>query len=147
GTPGPDQPAAPHAKDPGQRPTWALRAALDSDTLQLGIQLDFDHMERRPDVRPGPGTPAAGTPTVHLRHDTPRDKQPPREDPHQPPREGDEMDHRPTWALKVPPALPSQRPASTPVPDPSEELSPEPAPAPRASAPEHATRPASRPDG
>ncbi|POX45709.1 hypothetical protein C3489_33555 [Streptomyces sp. Ru71] len=42
------------------RPAWAL----DKDTLALGVQVDFDHQERRPDVRPGPGTPPAGTPTV-----------------------------------------------------------------------------------
>ncbi|MFF7355535.1 MULTISPECIES: lipopolysaccharide biosynthesis protein [Streptomyces] len=39
-------------------PAWAL----DSETLALGIHVDFDHVERRPDVRPGPGTPPAGTP-------------------------------------------------------------------------------------
>ncbi|OLZ72663.1 hypothetical protein AV521_06700 [Streptomyces sp. IMTB 2501] len=39
-------------------PAWAL----DTDTLALGIHVDFDHVERRPDVRPGPGTPPAGTP-------------------------------------------------------------------------------------
>ncbi|MFJ5031707.1 lipopolysaccharide biosynthesis protein [Streptomyces sp. NPDC088560] len=39
-------------------PAWAL----DSDTLALGIHVDFDHAERRPDVRPGPGTPPTGTP-------------------------------------------------------------------------------------
>ncbi|MFE1880778.1 lipopolysaccharide biosynthesis protein [Streptomyces diastatochromogenes] len=39
-------------------PAWAL----DNDTLALGIHVDFDHVERRPDVRPGPGTPPAGTP-------------------------------------------------------------------------------------
>ncbi|AZQ33730.1 lipopolysaccharide biosynthesis protein [Streptomyces cyaneochromogenes] len=53
-------------------PGWAL----DSDTLALGIHVDFDHLERRPDVRPGPGTPPTGTPPVT---------------PHQ---------HRPTWARK-----------------------------------------------
>ncbi|MER7643206.1 lipopolysaccharide biosynthesis protein [Streptomyces sp. NPDC126522] len=41
-------------------PAWAL----DSDTLALGIHVDFDHLERRPDVRPGPGTPPTGTPIV-----------------------------------------------------------------------------------
>ncbi|GAB1330507.1 lipopolysaccharide biosynthesis protein [Streptomyces sennicomposti] len=40
-----------------RRPGWAL----ESDTLALGIHVDFDHVERRPDVRPGPGTPPAGT--------------------------------------------------------------------------------------
>ncbi|OIJ90795.1 hypothetical protein BIV25_31445 [Streptomyces sp. MUSC 14] len=44
------------ARRPG--PAWAL----DSDTLALGIHVDFDHAERRPDVRPGPGTPPTGTP-------------------------------------------------------------------------------------
>ncbi|ANP54147.1 O-antigen/teichoic acid export membrane protein [Streptomyces griseochromogenes] len=39
-------------------PAWAL----DRDTLALGIHVDFDHLERRPDVRPGPGTPPTGTP-------------------------------------------------------------------------------------
>ncbi|MFJ9539367.1 lipopolysaccharide biosynthesis protein [Streptomyces sp. NPDC101225] len=41
-------------------PAWAL----DSDTLALGIHVDFDHVERRPDVRPGPGTPPTGTPVL-----------------------------------------------------------------------------------
>ncbi|MFJ9350102.1 lipopolysaccharide biosynthesis protein [Streptomyces sp. NPDC101237] len=48
--------AAPHRRSPA----WAL----DSDTLALGIHVDFDHVERRPDVRPGPGTPPTGTPVV-----------------------------------------------------------------------------------
>ncbi|MES4892050.1 lipopolysaccharide biosynthesis protein [Streptomyces sp. NPDC096012] len=52
-------PTAP-AGSPARRrsPAWAL----DADTLGLGIHLDFDHAERRPDVRPGPGTPPTGTP-------------------------------------------------------------------------------------
>ncbi|MEU9478307.1 lipopolysaccharide biosynthesis protein [Streptomyces sp. NPDC048191] len=52
------------AGSPARRtgPAWAL----DSDTLALGIHVDFDHVERRPDVRPGPGTPPAGTPTPPL---------------------------------------------------------------------------------
>ncbi|MEU0004749.1 polysaccharide biosynthesis C-terminal domain-containing protein [Streptomyces sp. NPDC006314] len=49
-------PAASPAR--GHGPAWAR----DSDTLALGIHVDFDHVERRPDVRPGPGTPPAGTP-------------------------------------------------------------------------------------
>ncbi|WP_326583866.1 lipopolysaccharide biosynthesis protein [Streptomyces sp. NBC_00481] len=68
-----------------QSGAWSRR--LDSDTLALGIHLDFDHLERRPDVRPGPGTPPTGTAS---------------------PRK----DHRPAWAqdrptrpLKLPPAL------------------------------------------
>ncbi|MFE9453191.1 lipopolysaccharide biosynthesis protein [Streptomyces sp. NPDC006739] len=47
---------APHRRGPA----WAL----DSDTLGLGVQVDFDHQERRPDVRPGPGTPPTGTPVA-----------------------------------------------------------------------------------
>ncbi|MEU3839993.1 polysaccharide biosynthesis C-terminal domain-containing protein [Streptomyces sp. NPDC028635] len=46
-----------------RRPAWSL----DRDTLGLGVHLDFDHQERRPDVRPGPGTPPAGTPVVPVR--------------------------------------------------------------------------------
>ncbi|MEW2397657.1 lipopolysaccharide biosynthesis protein [Streptomyces sp. NPDC046862] len=68
----------PVARKPGS--AWAR--PLDSDTLALGIHVDFDHQERRPDVRPGPGTPPAGTPA---------------------PR----RDDRPTWALRIP--LPEQR--------------------------------------
>ncbi|AZS88171.1 lipopolysaccharide biosynthesis protein [Streptomyces griseoviridis] len=50
---------APSAGKPRRRgPAWAL----DSDTLALGVHVDFDHQERRPDVRPGPGTPPSGTP-------------------------------------------------------------------------------------
>ena len=60
-----------------RRPAWAL----DQDTLALGIHVDFDHLERRPDVRPGPGTPPTGTPVT-----------PPGRD-------------RPTWALRKPSEL------------------------------------------
>lgn len=52
----PEVPATSPAR--GRGPAWAL----DADTLTLGIHVDFDHVERRPDVRPGPGTPPAGTP-------------------------------------------------------------------------------------
>lgn len=48
--------AAPHRRGPG----WAL----DQDTLALGVHVDLDHLERRPDVRPGPGTPPTGTPVL-----------------------------------------------------------------------------------
>lgn len=58
-------------------PGWAL----DTDTLALGVHVDFDHLERRPDVRPGPGTPPTGTPPVH-------------------------PEHRPTWARKPEVGLP-----------------------------------------
>ncbi|GAA2933486.1 lipopolysaccharide biosynthesis protein [Streptomyces enissocaesilis] len=39
-----------------------LRSALGPPTMPLGARLDFDHPERRPDLRPGPETPATGTP-------------------------------------------------------------------------------------
>ncbi|MGW0084870.1 lipopolysaccharide biosynthesis protein [Streptomyces sp. NPDC003393] len=42
---------------PLRRPAWAT----EPDTLALGLHVDFDHVERRPDIRPGPGTPPAGT--------------------------------------------------------------------------------------
>jgi O-antigen/teichoic acid export membrane protein len=69
----PEVPATTQSRRRG--PAWAL----DSDTLALGIHVDFDHLERRPDVRPGPGTPPTGTPVPH-----PED--------------------RPTWALRPRPA-------------------------------------------
>ncbi|MGW0704487.1 lipopolysaccharide biosynthesis protein [Streptomyces sp. NPDC002643] len=59
-----------------QSGAWAR--PLDSDTLTLGIHADFDHLERRPDVRPGPGTPPTGSPAVR-------------------------RDHRPTWAQEPEP--------------------------------------------
>ncbi|MEU0964614.1 lipopolysaccharide biosynthesis protein [Streptomyces sp. NPDC005917] len=67
--------AAPHKRGPA----WAL----DTDTLALGVHVDFDHLERRPDVRPGPGTPPTGTPVAR-------------------------PDDLPTWALRPPrnPGLP-----------------------------------------
>ncbi|MFF2202538.1 exopolysaccharide Pel transporter PelG [Streptomyces sp. NPDC058145] len=45
---------------PGRRrgPAWAH----DDPTLGLGVHAGLDHVERRPDVRPGPGTPPTGTP-------------------------------------------------------------------------------------
>ncbi|MFI9204580.1 lipopolysaccharide biosynthesis protein [Streptomyces sp. NPDC053048] len=39
---------------------WALRKALDADTVPLGLRPDIDHPERRPDVRPVPDTGAHG---------------------------------------------------------------------------------------
>ncbi|MFF7843641.1 lipopolysaccharide biosynthesis protein [Streptomyces ossamyceticus] len=51
-----------------RKESGARSRRLDSDTLALGLHLDFDHMERRPDVRPGPGTPPAGTPAVRKDH-------------------------------------------------------------------------------
>ncbi|RPF32358.1 lipopolysaccharide biosynthesis protein [Streptomyces sp. TLI_185] len=68
----------PAVEKPRRRgPAWAL----DTDTLALGIHVDFDHLERRPDVRPGPGTPPTGTPAVPV-------------------------DHRPTWAKNPEVGLP-----------------------------------------
>ncbi|WP_240660168.1 lipopolysaccharide biosynthesis protein [Streptomyces sp. WAC 01529] len=81
----PDVPAG-RAEGAGRKehhgPAWALRESLDSDTLQLAVQLDFEHQERRPDVRPGPKS------------------------------EADDMEHRPTWALRTPAAGPSASEAS-----------------------------------
>ncbi|MEU6482121.1 lipopolysaccharide biosynthesis protein [Streptomyces sp. NPDC047017] len=48
---------------PHRRPAWAR----EPDTLALGLHVDFDHVERRPDVRPGPGTPPAGVPATAAR--------------------------------------------------------------------------------
>ncbi|MGC9537858.1 lipopolysaccharide biosynthesis protein [Streptomyces sp. UG1] len=53
--------------DLGARKRGSARA-LDTDTLTLGIHVDFDHLERRPDVRPGPGTPPTGTPRIPPEH-------------------------------------------------------------------------------
>ncbi|MEU2063394.1 lipopolysaccharide biosynthesis protein [Streptomyces sp. NPDC013455] len=55
----PEVPAGLPARRPG--PAWAP----DSDTLSLGLPVDFDHGERRPDVRPGPDTPAADAVPAH----------------------------------------------------------------------------------
>ncbi|MEU6804930.1 lipopolysaccharide biosynthesis protein, partial [Streptomyces neyagawaensis] len=74
-----------------RKESGARSRRLDSDTLALGLHLDFDHMERRPDVRPGPGTPPAGTPSVR-------------------------KDHRPAWAQDRP-----TRPLHLNRPPPSEE--------------------------
>ncbi|MFS8203854.1 lipopolysaccharide biosynthesis protein [Streptomyces sp. CWNU-52B] len=75
----------------GQGPAWAQR--LDTDTLALAVQLDFDHLERRPDVRPGPGTPPTGTPSLGA--------------PRRPP--GPRQERRPTWASQAPLRLPRSR--------------------------------------
>ncbi|MEV5596836.1 lipopolysaccharide biosynthesis protein [Streptomyces sp. NPDC052496] len=42
------------------RPRWAQRALGDVDTMPLGLHVDFEHMERRPDVRPPAPTWAQG---------------------------------------------------------------------------------------
>ncbi|GAB2948611.1 hypothetical protein GCM10023080_004120 [Streptomyces pseudoechinosporeus] len=90
---------APSTSEPkkGRGPVWAQR--LDQDTLALGVHLDFDHQERRPDVRPGPGTPPTGT---AVQWPVPPDQRPD----HGP---DDEPDHRPTWALKASLQLPAPR--------------------------------------
>ncbi|MFP3990282.1 lipopolysaccharide biosynthesis protein [Streptomyces sp. E11-3] len=178
------------AKDLGQRPTWALRRMFDSETLELGVRIDIDHQERRPDLRvgrvgqvghgpPAPDAPdvpdvpterddgegdggkaesaertgpPADTGTVQIRglffgdvqdsvsedavrEDAVREdavrEDAVREDAPQPAAEGDEMEHRPTWALKAPLTLPEPRPASTPESEPSQEVSADPGPAPR----------------
>ncbi|OAH15883.1 lipopolysaccharide biosynthesis protein [Streptomyces jeddahensis] len=46
--------ALPHGEKTHHGPGWALRDSLESDTLALGVQLNLDHQERRPDIRPGP---------------------------------------------------------------------------------------------
>lgn len=76
----------------------------DQDTLALGIHVDLDHLERRPDVRPGPGTPPTGTPVLAP---GPR-----------PPR----RDHRPAWALRVPPGPPPAEHAGADDADGTEEV-------------------------
>ncbi|ATL26618.1 lipopolysaccharide biosynthesis protein [Streptomyces formicae] len=84
-------------------PAWALRESLDSDTLHLAVQVDFEHQERRPDVRPVA------------------------------PSEGDDMDHRPTWALRTPAPGPSssvKSAPSAPVEKPEPEAPPEAPPGP-----------------
>ncbi|CAM5586010.1 lipopolysaccharide biosynthesis protein [Streptomyces abikoensis] len=63
---GGDGEEAPGERDTGGYGTrWALRAALDADTMPLGVRLDFDHLERRPDLR---HTPEA----VVVSHSAPR---------------------------------------------------------------------------
>lgn len=76
---GPREAAAP--REPKRGRGWAP----DSDTLALGLHIDLDHLERRPDVRPGPGTPPTGTPAV---------------------RTGVAADRRPTWARQPSVGLP-----------------------------------------
>ncbi|POX49128.1 lipopolysaccharide biosynthesis protein [Streptomyces sp. Ru72] len=58
--------------EPRRGPSWARK--LDADTLALGVHVDFDHQERRPDVRPGPGTPPAGTPVPYSGPDGAREE-------------------------------------------------------------------------
>ncbi|MFF1698577.1 lipopolysaccharide biosynthesis protein [Streptomyces sp. NPDC058257] len=131
----PEAPPPPADKVPGHEkerrgPAWALRETLDSNTLQLAVQMDFEHPERRPDMRPGPGTPAYGTRTPAFGRATfsakPVSQKPAPEKPagtgaerdeRAERDEGDDMEHRPTWALRTPlkprePVPPSAVPAS-----------------------------------
>ncbi|MGW5739369.1 MULTISPECIES: lipopolysaccharide biosynthesis protein [Streptomyces] len=152
-----DAPPVPAAREPGQKkerrgPAWALRESLDSDTLQLAVLTDFEHPERRPDVRPGPGTPvfgtrvtgrvASGTPAAGEAAGTGDEGV-----------EGDPMEHRPTWALRTPPG-PSEtkpKPEAEPVamPDLEPEAGPKPEPGPATAMPpsvsEAVTAPAEEP--
>ncbi|MFD5721823.1 lipopolysaccharide biosynthesis protein [Streptomyces sp. NPDC127036] len=66
---------------PSHEPKRGPARALDSDTLALRLHIDLDHLERRPDVRPGPGTPPTGTPAV---------------------RTGTGAERRPAWARRQP---------------------------------------------
>ncbi|MFF2096578.1 lipopolysaccharide biosynthesis protein [Streptomyces sp. NPDC058202] len=66
---------------PVHEPKRGPARALDSDTLALRLHIDLDHLERRPDVRPGPGTPPTGTPAV---------------------RTGTGAERRPAWARRQP---------------------------------------------
>ncbi|MFF4143312.1 lipopolysaccharide biosynthesis protein [Streptomyces sp. NPDC001698] len=73
-------------------PARALRTSLDSTTLTLRIRPDADHLERRPELQPGSGTPASRTPS-----------------PNGPRRDRDAADHRPTRAGRPSLALPMPR--------------------------------------
>ncbi|MER5880173.1 lipopolysaccharide biosynthesis protein [Streptomyces sp. NPDC001910] len=66
---------------PSHEPKRGPARALDSDTLALRLHIDLDHLERRPDVRPGPGTPPTGTPAA---------------------RTGTGEERRPAWARRQP---------------------------------------------
>ncbi|GHC41387.1 lipopolysaccharide biosynthesis protein [Streptomyces cinnamoneus] len=56
---------------------WALRSALDPDTIPLGVRLDIDHPERRPDVRPGPEVPERGAEQAEKKAAGKKAKEPP----------------------------------------------------------------------
>ncbi|MWA10110.1 lipopolysaccharide biosynthesis protein [Streptomyces sp. BA2] len=126
----PETPPAPAADAAGQKkerhgPAWALRESLDSDTLQLAVRPDFDHPERRPDVRPGPGTPASGAPAFGTpAFGTPAFGAPAFGKAAGTGNKGDDMPdtedsevtaHRPTWALRTP-VKPREPAASSPMP-------------------------------
>ncbi|MEV6026495.1 lipopolysaccharide biosynthesis protein [Streptomyces sp. NPDC052036] len=115
---------------PRTGPSWATK--LDADTLALGIHVDFDHVERRPDVRPGPGTPPTGTPVVPADHD------------------------RSAWNLRLPPdspaglpvkELPSAGRSRDRAGEAHPEASPEPAGTPEVDAPFGSDEPCRAPSG
>ncbi|MGW0562086.1 lipopolysaccharide biosynthesis protein [Streptomyces sp. NPDC003016] len=108
-----------------------LRSALGPPTMPLGARLDFDHPERRPDVRPGPETPAAGTPVPGSGGGSGSRGSGTTGADGRVDRAGgaDESGrHRPAWALgsPLPKAIPPPRSApSVPAPAPSSEASEE----------------------
>ncbi|MET9296029.1 lipopolysaccharide biosynthesis protein [Streptomyces sp. NPDC003077] len=62
-TPVAADPAADEAEEEAsRRPRWARRALADVDTMPLGVHVDVDHLERRPDMRPP--TPPLGVPAL-----------------------------------------------------------------------------------
>ncbi|GAA3142475.1 hypothetical protein GCM10010449_72740 [Streptomyces rectiviolaceus] len=122
----PEAPERPQETKERRGPAWALRETLDSETLQLAVQMDFEHPERRPDMRPGLGTPASGTPMSGTPvSGTPMSRTPAfgKAASGEPASgrsagagdEGDDMEHRPTWALRAP-LRPHEPAASSPVP-------------------------------
>ncbi|MFD4479037.1 lipopolysaccharide biosynthesis protein [Streptomyces sp. NPDC058471] len=104
-----DEPGQPGQKKARRGPAWALRESLDSDTLHLAVLTDFEHPERRPDMRPGPGTPAFGTPAVRRAASGSTASGKPASERAASGKaagtgdEGDDMENRPTWALRTPP--------------------------------------------
>ncbi|MEU6842064.1 lipopolysaccharide biosynthesis protein [Streptomyces sp. NPDC046716] len=108
-------PAAP-ARATGRRdPKQALRGAMDSDTLQLAVQLNLDHQERRPDVRPGPVPPPRGPSTAHRPSWAAGTRSPDAEEASAPQASGDEADADGPGAPGGPGTVP-QRPAA-PAPE------------------------------
>ncbi|MFC5718594.1 lipopolysaccharide biosynthesis protein [Streptomyces gamaensis] len=51
---GGETPSGEQSPSPRYGTRWALRAALDADTVPLTVRPDFEHPERRPDPRPTP---------------------------------------------------------------------------------------------
>ncbi|MEU8891789.1 lipopolysaccharide biosynthesis protein [Streptomyces sp. NPDC048442] len=101
---GPREEVAAAVEAPRESPRWALRTALgDARTLPLGTHADFDHQERRPDVRIGPETPAAGLYIPRGPSGVVPDMKKPEEGKPGADESADEGgEHRPTWALRLP---------------------------------------------